>query len=463
MLNLYAMPNSLRVAMILLGCALAALQAACALYSAYTRSLGGDRAEILAEWLLLAQTAMLAFLPAAVQTALESGLILFSIYDPFRYVFGLTACAAGLCCGARVGRWDLTVSGALAAMTLPAWDGAGLLSWAYALSILYGLGRVFFCLRRSRRKHKTTITCASIRAAMDRLPGGMMFYDNDGVIRLNNARMRDLERELLGTNMRDGALLWQRLCEAGGGESPTLRMEDGGIWRFTRTRIRAGKRAYWQVRAADVTDITKKREELERRQAEIVRRSERLRQMLHDVEEIRRAEEIGRAQRRIHDVLGLRVSILQRTLREKKQLNPRELESLMSGRMEEMRGETKESAALVWRDICDGFAPIGVAIHKDGGFPEDAQTAYLFVEVAREAVVNAVRHANATNVYAFFQNKPGAHCLRVENDGVLPGQIAEGGGLTGIRRHVEAMGGTMRIDTAPRFALAIEMPERSSL
>ena len=49
-----------------------------------------------------------------------------------------------------------------------------------------------------------------------------------------------------------------------------------------------------------------------------------------------------------------------------------------------------------------------------------------------------------------------AHIIRYTNDGSAPsGSIAEGGGLSTARRKIEAAGGRMLIEAAPRFALTI--------
>ena len=47
------------------------------------------------------------------------------------------------------------------------------------------------------------------------------------------------------------------------------------------------------------------------------------------------------------------------------------------------------------------------------------------------------------------------------NDGTPPsGPIVEGGGLGNLRRRVEGEGGTMTVESAPRFRLTIEMKRK---
>ena len=41
------------------------------------------------------------------------------------------------------------------------------------------------------------------------------------------------------------------------------------------------------------------------------------------------------------------------------------------------------------------------------------------------------------------------------------GPVREGGGLSALRRQVEAAGGGMRIESAPRFSLILELVEEA--
>ena len=53
----------------------------------------------------------------------------------------------------------------------------------------------------------------------------------------------------------------------------------------------------------------------------------------------------------------------------------------------------------------------------------------------------------------------GVTVLTLTNDGRVPeAPIQEGGGLSGLRRRVEQMQGTMLIESRPRFTLTIKLP-----
>jgi signal transduction histidine kinase len=48
--------------------------------------------------------------------------------------------------------------------------------------------------------------------------------------------------------------------------------------------------------------------------------------------------------------------------------------------------------------------------------------------------------------------------IRVTDNGAPPENMAEGGGLSGMRREVEARGGALRVTSRPQFILEIDLP-----
>ena len=112
--------------------------------------------------------------------------------------------------------------------------------------------------------------------------------------------------------------------------------------------------------------------------------------------------------------------------------------------------------------ICAAQA-IGVTIERQGVFPGEGTEAAQLVEAAvHESVTNLVRHAGGKRLEVIgTKERDGWHiCCR--NDGAVPaGPIVEGSGLSSLRDQVEAAGGAMRIDHAPRFLLHLILPEET--
>ena len=99
-------------------------------------------------------------------------------------------------------------------------------------------------------------------------------------------------------------------------------------------------------------------------------------------------------------------------------------------------------------------------IQIQGRFPEHVEvTAYY---VMSEALANAAKHAQASDVRVEVDATGGVLRLDVRDDGVGGADPADGSGLVGLRDRVEAIGGTFRVKS-PRGEgthLLIELPLR---
>jgi len=97
---------------------------------------------------------------------------------------------------------------------------------------------------------------------------------------------------------------------------------------------------------------------------------------------------------------------------------------------------------------------IGMQVHVSGSLPESSHLCKLLSSIGAEALTNAVRHAGANQLYICAEKTDLGRLIRYTNDGAVPNHaIVEGGGLSTARRKVEAIGGTMQIESSPRFTL----------
>jgi two-component system, NarL family, sensor histidine kinase UhpB len=71
--------------------------------------------------------------------------------------------------------------------------------------------------------------------------------------------------------------------------------------------------------------------------------------------------------------------------------------------------------------------------------------------ILQEAVSNAVRHGSAKNIYIDCTQQAGATVVQVRDDGIgIPEQIPAGFGIPGMRDRMEALGGSLTIDSQGR-------------
>jgi signal transduction histidine kinase len=83
----------------------------------------------------------------------------------------------------------------------------------------------------------------------------------------------------------------------------------------------------------------------------------------------------------------------------------------------------------------------------DARMPEAIEVAAYYV--ASEALANAAKHAQASQIEVSLAQRNGNLLLSIRDDGVGGADSARGSGLVGLRDRVEALGGTISIESLP--------------
>ena len=92
--------------------------------------------------------------------------------------------------------------------------------------------------------------------------------------------------------------------------------------------------------------------------------------------------------------------------------------------------------------------PVTLELGTDVRLPEALEaTAYFVVS---EALTNAVKHSNAPALRVSVDALGSALRLSISDNGVGGADPTRGSGLIGLRDRVEAVGGTLAIDSRPR-------------
>jgi signal transduction histidine kinase len=87
--------------------------------------------------------------------------------------------------------------------------------------------------------------------------------------------------------------------------------------------------------------------------------------------------------------------------------------------------------------------PVVVRVGVDQRLPDSAEVAAYYV--VAEALTNAVKHANASEVSVSVEIDGRELCLAIRDDGVGGADSAKGSGLVGLRDRVEALGGQIHV------------------
>ncbi len=90
--------------------------------------------------------------------------------------------------------------------------------------------------------------------------------------------------------------------------------------------------------------------------------------------------------------------------------------------------------------------PVDLDITTDVRLAEPIEVAAYFV--ASEALANAAKHSDATRIDVSLQRRDGNLLLSVRDDGVGGADAARGSGIVGLNDRVEALGGSLRVDSS---------------
>ena len=304
-----------------------------------------------------------------------------------------------------------------------------------------------------------------IKESFDNLPMALGFFNRRGIACLVNRRMLWVSTQLLGSSVQTLSEMERAL------ESPpdtvaqlstqplTYRFPDGSILRFTQEEIQdeAGER-YTQVTASDVTELVRQQYALEKENRQLEEANDRLRQLMAQMPEIVREEEILTMKMRVHDdighsILSARRALLQETDLSTIQENAAVWEKSIS-LLHRANGMAQPEDVVEYA-ISRGKA-LGVQVILDGELPDTASDRQLVALAISECITNCVRHAGATELYVHLRNTGNTLTVTITNNGAVPEEtIREGGGLSALRRKISAAGGRMTIYSRPRFALVV--------
>jgi PAS domain S-box-containing protein len=219
---------------------------------------------------------------------------------------------------------------------------------------------------------------------------------------------------------------------------------------LTVTRVQLAGPAVFTAYLRDITDRRRAEQELRSSRARVVasadRERRRIERNLHDGAQ-QRLVGIGIFLRRMamQQQLPAGVAELVEAAQEETGMAIAELRELARGIHPAALTETGLSESL------RGLAlrtPIEVSVAApDERLPEAVEVALYYV--AAEALVNISKYAHATHVEVTLTMSDCQACLTVTDDGIGGALLEDGGGLEGLTDRVNAVGGTLGVQSPP--------------
>ena len=393
-------------------------------------------------FLLIADTMLLARQRRPVYAAVSAVLLAFS--------YGIMHICLDLS-GLRLGRGGAPAAQQLGALPWPLFPAFLLLIAACGL----------WQLRDVRAWRRSHISRASIKESLDELPAGICYYTEEGRCILVNHRMNDICFQLFGRDLQDGLLFGEQSLR-----EPVRKLPDGSAVSFRHRVLDYEGAPLHELIADDISELYEKRDELSRDVERAARLKESMDAYGRTIDDAVRENEILQARISIHDGLNQMLLATRRVLQDG---SPKERDGILSMWRNESQLLRSEAPVSLRRDMMadlDTLASvIGLRIDwRSTPDTEDPAALTLFLLAAREALANAAKHAAATELIISTKKEDGMLYAVFENNGTAPlAVIEEKGGLANLRRRVEEAGGSVSIETEPRFRLSVTIPAGGDL
>ena len=356
---------------------------------------------------------------------------------------------------------DSRITGAAPGLNLHLPYGAAL-----AVTLLLAVLCVWMML--SETKNRRTINQSSIKEAFDNLPAGVCFFNEAGLPVLCNHAMQRFSFAVCGKDVQFITDLEDCLCDgfvpAKGvqKDGKVFALTDGRAWRLERRSVtHENGECYTQYVATDVSQLQEKSVELRQENARLRSVQAQLQRLSANVVAATREEEILNTKMRVHDEMGKCLVAAQKYLKTGcAEPIPETVVAAWRRAVALIRysDPREEDLLLQIRKTCEY---VKLRYVQSGELTKQETAAYLLSCAVRECVTNAVRYAEATELYVTFTETETEAAVTVTNNGRIPeGDIVEGGGLSTLRRRIERSGGTMVVRSQPRFALTVTVPLR---
>lgn len=302
-----------------------------------------------------------------------------------------------------------------------------------------------------------------IKESFDQLPTAVCFFDNLGGIVLCNRQMYRLSQYLFQSDMQylgevkialasppDGVV---RLSDM----EDTYRFPDKTVWQFEWTKVtdRYGE-VYTQLTAADITELHRALVQLADDNRKLDEDAKKLRELSENVEVVAKEKELLAAKSAMHDSLAASITVTKQYLVG----DLGEVDAGMVLQEWEKSIAFREAALLSAKEkLFHDAKSSGVMVQMKGEEPKGSAADLMYVAM-QVCLNNAIQYAQATELEINIWNNADNYTVMIGNNGKQPEQtIMEGGGLTNLRHRIEAAGGTMNVQSLPKFSLIIDIPK----
>ena len=318
---------------------------------------------------------------------------------------------------------------------------------------------------------KKNTSAKMIKKAIDSYPGGICFSALNGRVILVNEKMNKLMLELTGHTILNAKAAWEELANfANNGKAEKLTQswlpkdsnnENENIhrqmfFRFSDRSVRRFELRFLdsntvQIEAAEITELYRLSEELYENTIRLQEMQKRQKALLDSIVEVNLNKEILAAKMHIHDKLGHCLLATTKAITEDSLAEIRDFSNIPT--VWTVPDSSLQSELMQVAEL------IGCKVIFLGEQPTQRKALQLLYAAVREALTNAVRHADATELTVKIEQRKECYHIEISNNGnVSVSSITEGNGLSALRQRLEQEGATLKVLCDNSVSLLVDIP-----
>ena len=330
------------------------------------------------------------------------------------------------------------------------------LLWFLALTILSVSAALL--LRSIIQYNRSFITPGAIKLFLDRMPCGVCCWIQSGRVLFSNICMNRLCTDITDAPLLNGNQFRDAVADG-------ILHVNGRVWCFISREIDPDGERLYEMIATDITSEYAKTEALERDKTELTRLNHELGEYYLSIDDTVRRQEILQAKMNIHDEMNrLMLSTVAADSEDAAALDA--IFSLWEQNALLMCMEAQKKANGHDRDDIDTLAKaLGLRLiwHDDPPAELSGSRRELVYLTAQEAVVNAVKHAQAKRMEISFARTDSSLSCILTNNGTLPSEkVRFTGGLMNLSRLAQRQGATLTADVTGVFTLTLSFSPKKS-
>lgn len=303
----------------------------------------------------------------------------------------------------------------------------------------------------------THITNISVKQAVDKIPFGVCYYNNQGRILLINQTMSNLCEEIIGEPVQNGIRTFEKILSMGS----VIHMPDDRAISVQSQKCIIDTEEVELVIAFDITEEYKKTNILLQKEEQLKELNSKLISYNKEMVSVIALREVLNAKVKIHDELGSSLLATKKYLLQGGTTEERiRLIDSLRNNVRFLRQESEEVTYDEYEMIMNTAVDIGMKVDIKGELPDDERSRHIVATAMHECLTNTIRHAGGDTLYVEVKNIPNGLRLIYTNNGTVPdAPISEKGGLNSLRNLVEQAGGTMQITVTDQYTLTIDIPK----